>query len=320
MATVPNKGIHSLMDIFTLLISNLFPLYILIGLGYIAGRFMDVNVASVAKILIFILMPFVAFGAVAKIDFQAEYLLLPVFVVGISIATANISHIVAGRLFTGKYPSLIGMASATGNTGYFGLPLIIAILGEEAAGIYLIMNFGVVMSEITLAYYIGARGNNSVLESIKKVLALPVLYAILLGLVANQTIADDLPPVFDQYWHHATGAWIILGMMLIGVALGKLPRLELNVKLLSYLSVVKFIIWPLAMLGLIMLDINVMHLFDAQIYTMFVIIGVVPLAGNIVAYAAELDVHPEEAAMTVLLSTFFALLYIPLVFFILPFP
>ena len=36
------------MDIFLLLAANIFPLYILITLGYIAGRKMDVNLHSMA--------------------------------------------------------------------------------------------------------------------------------------------------------------------------------------------------------------------------------------------------------------------------------
>jgi malate permease and related proteins len=44
--------------------------------------------------------------------------------------------------------------------------------------------------------------------------------------------------------------------------------------------------------------------------------AIVPLAANTVALATELKVHPERAAIAVLLSTLFALFYIPFMAYI----
>ncbi len=301
------------MQIFTLLITNLFPLYILIALGYIGGRYMQLNLESIARILIFMLQPVVAFGAIAKIDFQPQYLALPFMVAGVSATIALTSYYFSKKIFSPKRASLIGMGSASGNTGYFGIPIILALFQPDALGIYLMINVGIQICEATLAYYLGARGEHTVVESVKRVLRLPVIYALLLGLLVNFS-GMELPPIFYTYWDHATGAWIIFGMMLIGIALGKSAPLEFNLRLTAWLGAVKFIAWPLAALGLIALDTHVLHLFDRDIHTMLLIIGIVPLPGNIVAYAAQLNVHPEETAMAVLLSTLFALIYIPVVF------
>ncbi len=301
------------MQIFTLLITNLFPLYIIIALGYIGGRYMQLNLESIARILIFMLQPIVAFGAVSRIDFQPEYLMLPFVIAGVSAVISVASHVLSRKIFSAKRSCLIGMASASGNTGYFGLPIIMALFGPDAIGIYLMINMGIQISESTLAYYLGARGEHTVLESVKRVFRLPAIYAMALGLLVNFS-GFSLPEIFYTYWDHATGAWIIFGMMLIGIALGKTAPLQFNWRLNAWLGAVKFIVWPLAVLSLIALDRHVLHLFDADIHKMFLVIGIVPLPGNVVAYAAQLNVHPEETAMAVLLSTLFALVYIPVVF------
>ena len=54
------------MDILSLLIANIIPLYILIVVGFIGGRFLDINLPSIATIAIYILAPIVNFGATSS--------------------------------------------------------------------------------------------------------------------------------------------------------------------------------------------------------------------------------------------------------------
>ena len=307
------------MDIFLLLIANLFPLYILIAAGYIAGRYMEVNLESMAKMLIYFLMPFVIFGAMTKIELKGEYLVLPFIMASLAALMALSSYYVSGKLFSPQRASMIAMSSASGNTGYFGIPVLLALMEPAALGIYLLMNVGLQVMEASLVYYLGARGNYTVMDSVKRVARLPALYALAAGIVLN-LVGFDPGQVFYTYWDHTTGAWVLLGMMMIGIALGKSAPLVFNHKMNTYLSVVKFVIWPVLAMGVIVLDRTVFHLFGSDVHTMILIMGIVPLPGNVVAYAAELKIHPEEAAMAVLVSTLIALLYIPAVFFIVPFP
>jgi predicted permease len=53
--------------------------------------------------------------------------------------------------------------------------------------------------------------------------------------------------------------------------------------------------------------------FSPLVRQVMVLLSVVPMAANTVAIAADLRVHPEKAAVAVLATTFFALVYIPLV-------
>jgi hypothetical protein len=137
-----------------------------------------------------------------------------------------------------------------------------------------------------------------------------VVHAIWLGLLYNLS-GLDLPESFIRYWDYSIGAWVIIGMMIIGVALAKQNRLEIDWKLLASMFAPKFILWPAFGFSVILLDMTYFQAFGSEVYMMLAVMSSVPLAGNLVAYAATLNLHPERAAAAVLISTLLALFTVP---------
>lgn len=306
------------MDAALLLIVNIIPLYILIALGFISGRWLDVNLPSMATVAIYILAPFVNFGAMTKLDFNWHYIMLPFLLFTFSGLVGLSMYLAAHKRWKNNSANLIGMGSVSGNTGYFGLPLILVLFGPEWAGLYLFMSMSVLLNEIGLGYYFGARGHADVKGALKRVLKLPVLYGIALGLTAN-AFDFTMPDVMARYWTYASGAWVIIGMMLIGVALGKMERLEFDWRLLSWLFSAKFVLWPLGGISFVLYDLHVLHAFEPTIHQIILIFTAVPLAGNLVAYAATLNLHPERAATVVLASTLCGIVTVPAALLLYPF-
>lgn len=302
--------------IVDILLPTLIPLYILIAFGYIGGRWLDVHLHSMAIISMYFISPTVSFGAIWRLEFTPSYLLLPLMVYAVAVAMAFSSYYLARLRWKDDTANLCGMALGGANTGYFGLPLILALFGPESVGIYLLATFAMTLSENTVCYYIGARGAASVRDSIKKVLKLPAFYAIWAALLLN-FLNIEPPKVFLTYWQYFAGSWVVIGMMLIGVALAGVKDFRINWPLIGFMFFMKFMTWPLAMGGIIALDVYLLHLFTHQIHIMLLIAGIVPLMANTVAFAARLGVRPGEAATAVLLSTLFALFYIPAVFWLL---
>ncbi len=302
------------MAVVETLITNIIPLYILIGLGYIGGRWLDINVQSVARIAIFIAAPIVTFGAMAKLKFDPSYALLPFVILGASVSITLITYNFARMRWRNNTANLIGLGSVAGNTGYFGLPLAMALYGTEWAGVYLLMNVATQISEVTLGYFLAARGHHSVRESLIKVLRLPAVHALYCGLLINFS-GITLPDIFYRYWTYATGTWVFTGMMVIGVALGKIPKLEFDFRLMRWLFAAKFILWPLAGIAFILIDRHLLGLLPETAHGLIMIFTSVPLMANLVAYAAQMNLHTERAASTVLVSTFFAIAYMPALLF-----
>lgn len=298
------------MDIFFLLGQNILPLYVLIACGYVAGKWMDVNLHSMAIVAIYFLAPMVNFGAMMKLEFDPAYAVLPLVMFLGSAAIGCTTYWFAQRRWQDNSVNLISMSSVTGNTGYFGLPIILALFSLEHAGIYLLMNAALILSELGLGYYFGARGHADMKGAILKVLKLPVVYALVLGLSLN-AMGAELPPLVQRYTDYATGAWVLIGMMLIGIALGKQEKIIFEPRLIKWLFTAKFVLWPIFGALVIAADIMVFHLYDAKIHAMVAILCSVPLAGNLVAYAANLNLRPERVAGAVLASTLLALLTVP---------
>lgn len=298
------------MDIFFLLSQNIAPLYILIACGYVAGRWMDVNLHSMAIVAIYFLAPMVNFGAMMKLEFDPAYAALPLIVFTGSAAIGCITYWFANRRWKDNSANLISMSSVTGNTGYFGLPIILALFDERYAGIYLLMNAALILSELGLGYYFGARGHADMKGAVLKVLKLPVVYALLAGISLNM-LGVKLSPLVARYTDYATGAWVLVGMMLIGIALGKQEKIIFEPRLIKWLFTAKFALWPAFGALFIASDILFFQLYDAKIHAMIAIFCAVPLAGNLVAYAANLNLRPERVAGAVLASTLLALFTVP---------
>lgn len=106
-----------------ILLSHLVPLLLLIGLGYVAGRWLEVESRSLAMVAIYFLSPLVNFGGVAQLNFQSAYLLLPPVLFTIAAGMALLTYRFARHVYTDNTRNLVAMAASTGNTGYFGTPL-----------------------------------------------------------------------------------------------------------------------------------------------------------------------------------------------------
>ncbi len=300
------------MAIFSALIIQIIPLLLLIGVGYVAGRCLDVQMHSLSMLSIYLLVPFVIAISLANIDLKLEYVAIP-FVLYVICSTLCVVAVKLGKLTLDKsYHPLMALLGGLSNTGYFGIPIITALLGPAAIGIYMLFNMGLAVTEVTTAYYLANRANLSIKDSIKRVLRLPPLYGVGAGITLN-LLNIEIPDIVHKYWQHATGAYIIIGMMLIGVGLSKLNGLKLNWRFTSLCFAHKYLIWPLTFLGLILLDKTLLHALDHNTHIMLLLIGICPLPANAVAYATQLKLPAEEVAATILLSTIFALLYVPAV-------
>jgi predicted permease len=107
------------------------------------------------------------------------------------------------------------------------------------------------------------------------------------------------------------GAYTVLGMMLIGLGMAGIKSFRMDWKFLAATFFAKFIVWPLVTGVIILFDLKYLHFFDSDIHKVMFLLSVVPMAANTVALATELKAEPEKAATAVLLSTLFALGFIP---------
>lgn len=301
------------MSIFFLLLLKIFPLYINIVLGYFSTKLLHVQRESIANILIYILGPIVVFSATLSVKIDLSILFLPIFFYIFCSVIAFIALFVFKNTWNDATSNILAFSAGTGNTGYFGIPLAIIFFPPYLADIYIFTVLASLLYESTTGFYVTAKGNFTVKESINKMLKLPILYAFILGIALN-LLGVGIPEEVSSYTAQFKGAYGILGMMMLGMGLVGLKRgSDLDVKFISITFILKFIFWPLAILGVIYLDRNFYMLLNEDLYKVMFLFSIVPLAGNTVTLAVLLNAKPEKASFTVLVSTIVSVLYIPIV-------
>jgi malate permease and related proteins len=301
------------MSLFFLLLLKIFPLYINIILGYFSTKLLDVKRESIASILIYILGPIVVFSATLSVKIDMSILFLPVFFYIFCSAIAFITLYVFRKSWNDPTGNILAFSAGTGNTGYFGIPLAIIFFPPYLADIYIFTVLASLLYESTTGFYVTAKGNFTVKESLNKMLKLPILYAFILGVILN-LLGVGIPAEVSSYTAQFKGAYGILGMMMLGMGLVGLKKgSDLDLKFISITFIMKFMFWPLAILGVIYLDRNFYMFLNEDLYKVMFLFSIVPLAGNTVTLAVLLNAKPEKASFTVLLSTIVSIIYIPIV-------
>jgi len=301
------------MSVFMVILSKIFPLYLLIVLGFIAGKILKVKRESIAPLLIYLISPVVVLNAILSTELTVQVLSLPFIFWMVSCLICLMALRVGGlALEQGPQKNIMAFACGSGNTGYFGLPVALFLFGEASVATVIIAGFGMVLFENTLGFFITARGHHTAQESLMRVLKLPTLYAFSLGIILNFLGVRMQKPWTDLALNFR-GAYAILGMMMIGLGVATLKTFQINMRFSAISFCFKFMVGPILIYSLILLDQSFFHIFSENIHAIAMLMAIVPLPANAVAVATELNTEPETVGMTVLLSTLFGLAYIPLV-------
>ncbi|MCE5316181.1 MAG: AEC family transporter [Parachlamydia sp.] len=296
---------------FSVLIMKMLPLYMNIGLGYVASKALGTTRDSIARIMFFIINPLIIFNGVLNVQLSAAVLFLPVLTFVICSSLCLIFYKLGKGFWNDSSRNLMAFSAGSGNTGYFGLPLALLIFNQEAEGVYVLALLGVVLYENSVGYYILAKGLHSSSECARKVLRLPAIYAFMGGLFLNLS-GIGIPHVFSQFIDHIKGTFTVMGMMIIGLGLANLEHFKFDRKFIELTFIAKFLIWPALIFGLTTLDSNFFGFYDTVTHKALFLVSIVPMAVNTVIIATILDTQPEKAATAVVLSTIFALIYVPL--------
>ena len=302
------------MTIFFTILLKIFPLYINILFGYLSTKFLKVSRESIANLLIYILGPIVVFLATISVKIDLSIVFLPIFFYIFGSIIAFILLYYGNKTWNDSTGNILAFSGGTGNTGYFGIPLAIIFFPSHLADIYIFTVLSSLLYESTTGFYVTAKSNFTMKQSIQKILKLPLIYAFILGLICNFlgfSIPHDLILYTDQF----KGAYGILGMMLIGMGLVGLNLSKGNdfdPKFVSILFFLKFIFWPLAILFVIYIDKNYIMFLNDDLYKVMFLFSIVPLAGNAVTLAVLLGVKPQKISLTVIVSTIISIIYIPI--------
>src|SRR5690554_540201 len=291
------------------LLSPLWTLLSFIGLGWLAARRLAIDPRPVATLLIYIIAPVTFFRGLLLGGPTVNYLLLTLTCFLLASLIATLINPLAKRFLSAPESALLAFSSGTGNTGYFGLPIAMLLLSPEGVTLYLFCVLGVTLYEFTVGFYLSARGQFSARESLAKIVRLPLIYAFLAALVLSG-LNMTLPSALMESLAVFPATYTLLGMMIIGMTLGRVAIREIDLRFLTGCVAVRYLLWPWLMLVLVLL-LQALTPLSSDLALALLLLGVVPMAANVVVVAMELGIKPEKGALAVLATTLAAPLLIP---------
>lgn len=211
--------------LLTVLLDIVLPVFVIIGMGYLLGRFRAVEVRSVSRVVLYILSPCLVFTSLVQSTLTAtdltqivSFVLLNILALGL-IAWGVTRSL---RFDVGRQNAFL-LATLFMNAGNYGLPVNLFAFGNpglERAVIYFVTT---ALLTNTLAVYLASRGQGRARDALSNIFKLPAIYAVALAFVVRMTGSAIPSPLFKPLQMAGQAAipvlLIVLGMELAYVVL-----------------------------------------------------------------------------------------------------
>ncbi len=283
-------------------------IYIFIAVGFIAKMSFKEKIddKTITILSVYFLQIFLTFWGLLKRPIDASLLFAPSLYLLIVTLTLIISVVVARQLFTDtKERSIATVAALIGNTGNLGIPLGIALFGEQSIPYTTIINLVNVFIVYTVGVYFYSRGEFNVKESLLNIIKLPILWAAFIAIALN-IYGYEPSNTVEKTLQMGAYASMVLQLVLFGIYLYGTKIHVINRILITWVSSVKFILMPLiAYVILIYVDI------DPMIKSILFLELMVPLAVANVNLGSLYECRPRDITALVFITS---LLFLAIIF------
>jgi len=222
-------------------------IYIFILIGFSAKYTLKerLDAKSLNLLSVYFLQPILTLWGLLGREIYVEHLSAPLFYLFIITISAILSFIIAKIFFKDqKDRSIASIAALVGNTGNLGIPLGIALFGEVSIPYTTLINLANVFVVYTFGVYFYSRGTFSPKQSLFQIVKLPAIWFALFALILNLNNVV-LIAEFKQVLLMGAYASMVIQLILFGVYIREVRLSELNIKLITTVSSIKFILIPL---------------------------------------------------------------------------
>lgn len=296
---------------FLVVLGQVSTLFLMMGVGYILGKWKKVTAAGtgeMSSLLLYVVSPCIIIDS-----FQTSYDpgLLRTLGVGVVVEVIFffLYAMIVKLFFRKQEPDVripLRFGSMYGNTGFMGLPLIQAIMGDEAL-IFAVVSL-MVFNVVVWSHGFMMMSGSSKGFSLKKALLTPGLLGVVAGVplfLTQTTLPGPLHSAVSFIGSMNTPlAMVVIGAQMARADLGSLLR----DKKLFGASAIKLLLIPV-FTAIVLLPLR--H--DTLLYTATVILAGVPTAGITSMFAERFGRAPERAASLVSLCTLLSILTLPVV-------
>ena len=269
-------------------------------MGYVSKKSFkeQIDDKTITLINVYFLQVFLTFWGllIQPIDISLFYAPSIYFVI-VAIAII-LSATFARFLFHNKKEySIATVAAIIGNTGNLGIPINIAIFGEESIPYVTIVNLVNVFVVYSIGVFYYSRGSFDTKTSLVNILKLPILWAAIIAILLS---INEIKPNEAIMHMLMMGAYASMTMQLFlfGIYLYGTKIREINKTLIIWVLSFKFIVLPLVAF-LILLNLQIEYMIKGIVFIELLM----PLAVANVNLASLYDCTPRVVTALVLLSS-----------------
>ena len=294
---------------FLILIRQILQMFLLAGIGFLlfrCGKVTREGSRTIGNILIYVSLPAVIINGFL-VERTAEHVYGLLWSAAASFVLLLVSVLVSHFVF--RKDPVGAFASSFSNPGFFGIPLVIAALGEGA--VFYAAPFIALLNIGQWTYGVSRLNGQPVLQGLqpKKLIRAPFVIALLAG-IALFAAQLPLPEILLGGLRAVAGLNTPLAMFTVGIYLAQtdIPGM-LKRKSLGLISAVRLLAIPLIALLLLWLLPERMQ----EMRTVLLICAACPVGSNVAVYAQLYGKDYPYAVETVVFSTVLSLASIPLI-------
>lgn len=277
-------------------------IYLLISLGFIINKLIKVDGKSLAKLIVYLFFPALIFVSILKKDFTYTEMILPVIFIALCLFV-GICTLIAGKIL--KIPkaknNLLAVATSLVNTGNYGIPFCLALLGEESLPLAGLLTLGASVVSYTWGTYIISSGKYNFWQSIKNVFKLPPLYALLLAVIIKY-FNIQIPDFIFNPINALNLAYSPIALIVLGVFLSQVEKSNILLKPTALALFMKLIFMP----AIAFLIAYFMKL-PTFIASIFILESAMPSALNSINLSSIFNNNPRFTSSIVFFTIIFSL-------------
>jgi len=222
-------------------------IYLFIAVGFVAKwTFKEkIDDRTITLLSVYFLQIFLTFWGLLKRPIDTELLIAPTLYLVITLISLMLMIPLAKMLFGDpKERSIATVSALIGNTGNLGIPLGIALFGEESVPYLTLINLVNVFVVYTIGVFYYSRGEFSVQGSLLNIVKLPVLWAAMIAIGLNLSGYHPGHAV-DKTLMMGAYASMTMQLVLFGIYLYGIKLTQINLRLTVWVNSTKFVMIPL---------------------------------------------------------------------------
>ena len=282
------------------IIFSILSIYVFIVMGFLAKMSFkeQIDDKTITLLNVYFLQVFLTFWGLLIHPVDISLFKAPLIYFIIVALALFVSALFARKLFKDKKEYSIAMVAALiGNTGNLGIPINIAIFGEQSIPYTTVVNLVNVFIVYTLGVFYYSRGSFSVKASLKNILKLPILWAAIIAIYLSVNHYEPSKELVNMLMMGAYAS-MTMQLFLFGIYLYGTKMKELSTKLMIWVIGFKFLLLPLIaffVLYFIELDVMVKKIIFVEL--------MMPLAVANVNLASLYECKPKIVTTLVLISS-----------------